>query len=264
MRIALSILLFTLPLESAEVSLHSNPAQNQGLTSITLDFLNNDNGAVYNSATFDLVTSFVPVLQAISDNHPGHLGHPLPNIASNIGLTIRGAPTGEVNRGWSPIYSPTTGLISFTNNGFIPDGTYDVWRATQQNPNRDELALSLNLGSLLDFNQNNQTDPEETLLTLPTPANDGFYAFMGVQNEFYASTPRFALTSQLNPTLAITSITATEITLTFPTQTAFFYTLQSSPDLNFTAPHLTEQPTLTGTGSLPRTTTPTFYRLLQH
>lgn len=173
--------------------------------------------------------------------------------------------------GWTTSYSQTTGLISLENNGIFPDVTYDVWRATAQKSNQDMMAVTLNFGDLLDFNQNGQTDPEEELVRLGVDLEIGFEGYMNVLNSFWSDLPRFSLSEQLSALsdshqLQLTSLSESTVSLEHSTQFGVRYVLQSCSNLSFEGVDLWESEPFWGTGelkthTLPREANKHFYRL---
>lgn len=167
MRVSPFVLLLVLahPGQGAEVA--TNLSQGSGLTNFT-NYITNDDNAIYDSATFDLVGTYGNLLQAIKDRKPGYAGMTLGQIGGLVGLTINSNPTGEVNNGWAASYDETTGKVSLEHIPGIPNLSYDVWNSSDAN--NDLLALTFNFVDLLDFNGNGVTDAdervEEVVLTL--------------------------------------------------------------------------------------------------
>ena len=76
-------------------------------------------------------------------------------------LTIRGAPAGEVNSGWSAT-GANDGTVSLTNNGgsFMGVPTYDVWQSTTTNASQDTMALRIGISNgLLELNASSGYQP---------------------------------------------------------------------------------------------------------
>jgi hypothetical protein len=88
-------------------------SQGSGLTNITNEITNNDN-AIYNSATFDLVGNYGNLLQAINDRKPDHAEMTLDEIGGQVGITIQPNPTGEVNNGWTASYEAGTAKVTLS------------------------------------------------------------------------------------------------------------------------------------------------------
>jgi hypothetical protein len=151
----------------------TNVSQGSGLTNLTSYITNNDN-AIYNSATFDLVGTYGNVLEAIRERKPGYAGMSVNEIGGLVGRTIE--PTGEVNNGWSSNYDIATGKVTLNHINGIPGPSYDRWDSND--PNNDMMALTFNFGSLLDFNGNGAIDADERLVLGGREVN-GFIGYEG-------------------------------------------------------------------------------------
>ena len=161
--------------QSAAATVASNLSQGLGETNITATIVNDDN-AIYNSATFDLVGTYGSVLQGIKDNNPLYdSGDTLKEIAQSVGVSIEPFPSGQVNNGWSATYDVNTGLVNLTHSPGIPNLSFDQWNSAD--PNNTYLALNFNFGEN-DFNQNGITDANELLLENGTLTN-GFIGYDG-------------------------------------------------------------------------------------
>jgi len=182
--------------EAATVA--TNLSQGTGLTSVT-SFITNDDNAIFNSATFDLAGTYGAVLQGIKDHNPAFAGQTLNQIAGNVGITVRGEPTGEVNFGWNVGYAIATGRVTLTHNIGDPGFDYDQWNSNDAD--NDMMALTFNFGNMLDFNGNNVTDPNEQLVANGTFAN-GFVGFEGVFN-YEADTPTFTFSNIPEPSASL-------------------------------------------------------------
>ncbi|MCH7227539.1 PEP-CTERM sorting domain-containing protein [Haloferula sp. A504] len=177
----------------------SSAFQSAGSTNIDTYITNNDN-AIYNSATFDLVGTYGNLLQAIKDNNPTYAGLGLNDIASNIGTTIRSNPTGEVNNGWTSAYDIATGKVTLAHINGIPGLSYDQWNSAVAN--NDMMALTFNFGNMLDFNDNGVTDFTELLQPTGTTYTNGFRGIEGGL-QYGGDTPMFELANIPEPSSAL-------------------------------------------------------------
>ncbi|MBE2285508.1 MAG: hypothetical protein IAE77_18750, partial [Prosthecobacter sp.] len=193
---ALCLLLLAAPaLHGAEVT--TSFSQTGTNTQVNFLLTNNDPGAIYNSAELRLEATLAPVVDAILRYKPGYT--PRAQVLAAISVTIQQPPSGEVYSGWSSSLSSSTGVISLTNNGLLPDITYTTWQNTLANAAQDLMTVTLNLGGMLDFDGDSQLDAAERLLTLPplTAAPDeasaGFHAYEGGITGASAAVNRFAV-----------------------------------------------------------------------
>ena len=132
-------------------------------------FINDDDGATYNSATLDLSAVLGSVVDAIVANNPNYSTNAQVYGAMGFGITN----TGDVSGGWSGTINPTNGILSIENNGFA----YTVWSHPRT------MTGTLNLGNMLDYNGNGIIDPNETL------------AFMGIANNAFNAYSETGLTN---------------------------------------------------------------------
>lgn len=153
----------------------TNLSQRNGLMNTT-SYITNDDNAIYNSATFDVVGTYRAILEAIRDRNPDYAGQSLNEIAGQIGVTIQNEPTGEVNAGWSRAYEEATGMVVLTHGPGIAGINYDQWNSAD--PNNDMMALTLNFTGMLDFNGNGVTEANE-LIEPNGFFENGFVGFEG-------------------------------------------------------------------------------------
>ena len=111
-----------------------------GYVTILLKITNNDSGAIYNSYDLYLFHSLAGKVWALPHNQTNY--NSIEDLLGTWVVSIRPDPEGEVNAGWNA----TTGNYNPVSIGNI-DGDinidYDGWYATQQNENRDMLAVIL-------------------------------------------------------------------------------------------------------------------------
>ncbi len=110
---------------------------------LDLSFTNNDNGVVYNSASTNVFTSLAQDIYALGNSTSSSVSE---MVNDEWGIQIRNL--GEVDNGWS---AQTVGLgaVDFTNNGLIPNVTYDTWQNTATNSNQDTMALRITVPNYL-------------------------------------------------------------------------------------------------------------------
>lgn len=188
------LLLAATALHGAEVT--TSFSQTGTNTQINFLLTNNDPGAIYNSAELRLEATLAPVVDAILRYKPGYTTRA--QVYAAISVTIQQPPSGEVYTGWSRSLSSSMGVISLTNFGGFPDFDYTTWQNTLANAAQDLMAITLNLGGLLDFDGDSQLDAAERLLTLPplTAAPDEASAgFVGIEGltRYTAAVNRFAV-----------------------------------------------------------------------
>lgn len=137
--------------EADGASVVANEPENLGLDySLDTAFTNDDNGAVYNTATSDITSTLFNQIFALGNSGESSVEDMIDN---ELGLNIRGVPAGEVDGGWSVVGNGSS--LDYSNNGVILAGSpaYDVWEATQQNAAQDTLATRVTVpNSLLDIN----------------------------------------------------------------------------------------------------------------
>lgn len=149
-------------------------------------FTNDDNGAVYNSANTDVISTLANQIYGLGNSGQSSVED---MMNTELGLSIR---DGEVDNGWSA--DAVGSSIDLTNNGFSPDVSYDTWQSTSSNSNQDTLAFRATVpNTLLEQNGTsgyqsfNFTDTQNTswnpanydpivVLTGTTEANDLFNA----------------------------------------------------------------------------------------
>lgn len=172
---------------SVSTSLSQLPtSENETITRFNNTITNNDN-AIYNSATFDLLGTYGAVMQGIKDNNSAYSALGLNDIGAQVGMTIRSAPTGEVNNGWVSNYDIATGKVNLSHIEGRAGTDYDVWNSAD--PNNDMMALTFNFGNMLDFNSNGAIDANEALYQNGYLEN-GFIGYEGGLG-FGGNTPMF-------------------------------------------------------------------------
>ena len=105
---------------------------------INLEFTNNDNGAVYDSAKVNLFSGLAQEIQGLDVN----AGQSISDLVSQWNISVRAPPTGEVYNGWSAVVG-SDGQIGLNHIDGIPGLSYDQWLSTSANPNLDTLALTV-------------------------------------------------------------------------------------------------------------------------
>ncbi len=122
--------------EAAEFEL--NPVVIVGTTEVIIPthMTNNDDGAVYNSATVKAYASLAQAVFALGSHGFGSVAEMMGSWNYNL--------TGEVSSGWSGA-GANDGTIRLTNNGVWDFGVpvYDVWQSTSTDSSQNEMSLNL-------------------------------------------------------------------------------------------------------------------------
>ena len=161
-------------------------------TQINLMMTNNDPGAIYNSAELRLETILAPVFDAIQRFKPGISTRG--QVYATISHSIQPSPIGEVYNKWFHNLDSNTGVTALYHQGI----GFTTWQNTAANASQDMMALTLNLGGMLDFNGNGLVDAAERLLTRPALAaapaepDAGFVGIEGI-TRYPAAVARFAV-----------------------------------------------------------------------
>jgi hypothetical protein len=188
-RLLLPLLLLAGAVPAAEVA--TSFSQTGINTQVNFFMTNNDPGAIYNSAELRLESFLAPVIDAIQRFKPGITTRA--QMYATMSLTVRQTPTGEVYSGWQSNINSSTGVVSLSHGPF-----FTTWQTTAANASQDMMALTLNLGGLLDFNGNSLVEAGERLLTLPALAaapaepDAGFVGIEGI-TRYPAAVARFAV-----------------------------------------------------------------------
>ena len=202
--LALGMVLVALPLvtapEAEAASISTSPVQyNLADNFLAFSFTNDDNLVVYNTASTDLISHLA---QEIYDLGNSAEASAQDMVTDEWGISIQSTAPGEVYNGWSAAVDASAG-INLTNNGIIPDGTYDVWRDTNTNSIRDTMALRVTIpNSLLERNgtpgyqwdgdaNNPNNDYAIKLSEVPHP--DMFVGELNAFNQYSASSSRYEL-----------------------------------------------------------------------
>jgi hypothetical protein len=161
-RLLLPLLLLAGVVPAAEVG--TSFSQTGINTQVNFMMTNNDPGAIYNSAELRLETILAPVFDAIQRFKPGITTRA--QVYTTISHSIQPSPIGEVYNKWFHNLDSNTGVTALYHQGI----GFTTWQNTAANASQDMMALTLNLGGLLDFNGNSLVEAGERLLTLPALA----------------------------------------------------------------------------------------------
>ena len=145
-RLLLPLLLLAGAVRAAEVT--TSFSQTGINTQVNFMMTNNDPGAIYNSAELRLETILAPVFDAIQRFKPGISTRG--QVYATISHSIQPSPIGEVYNKWFHNLDSNTGVTALYHQGI----GFTTWQNTAANASQDMMALTLNLGSLLDFNGN--------------------------------------------------------------------------------------------------------------
>jgi hypothetical protein len=137
-RLVAAGLLLTLPCAMAMEVTQYEPVNIVGLSEIKLNLtlINNDPGAIYNSAEVHIFESLAEDVLAL----PANSGRGVADIIGEWGAMAMPPPTGEVANGWNGAFD-SSGMVSLTHAG----RNADPWLSTSTNPNLDELALTVSI-----------------------------------------------------------------------------------------------------------------------
>jgi prepilin-type processing-associated H-X9-DG protein len=126
------------------------PSENE--KKINFKMTNDDNGAIYDSYDFNAFTNVILQLWALPQNQTNY--NSISEMLDDWRVTIRSEPTGEVSGGWNGSFD-SQGKLFLNSVGGIIDVTYDGWYAEQQNPNQNDMFVTVSVpDSLLDSNSN--------------------------------------------------------------------------------------------------------------
>ncbi len=118
-------------------------------------FTNDDQGAVYDSATTKVVAALAWEVFSLG-NHSSASVADLLNIEPGFSYNIR---PGEVDTGWSAT-GVNDGTVRLTNNGYVPDATFTTWQSSSSNPSQDTMALRIVISNdLLELNATSGYQP---------------------------------------------------------------------------------------------------------
>ena len=142
-RITFTLILLTLAAHAAEV-VQYDPVYSSTIVLLDTELINNDNGAIYESASF----AYFALLPNGSVTNLATAIQQLPQNLTNTVAGVQESWTGgvlpgisEVDTGWSlNLESNTT--YSIGHVGGFPDFDYDTWQNTPANANQDMMYLS--------------------------------------------------------------------------------------------------------------------------
>jgi hypothetical protein len=115
-----------------------------GGTSVKETYLNDDNGAVYNSWQANSVTELVNAVYALPHNQSTY------SSAKEMFDTAVGknfGPLSEIEDGWNVAHDGSAVVVK--NNGGFPGFDYDEWVSTNANASRDSASVEFDFSNVL-------------------------------------------------------------------------------------------------------------------
>jgi hypothetical protein len=126
--------------------LQYDPVVGDTFKSLNLELTNNDQGAVYDSATLSLSS---PLAQALWNTVPANQANyaNIGEMVADWNVLIRPPPSGQIYNGWNRTVN-ADGSIDLTNLGQIggiPDDDYTTWKDSIGFPNQNTMALTVQI-----------------------------------------------------------------------------------------------------------------------
>jgi hypothetical protein len=192
--------------QAAQVVQYGDATQDNDYTEVFIDFINNDMGTTYDSATMDIDALLGSVADHIIAHNSDYSSSTRSNIYSRIFFMPRGPPEGDVANGWYTAKSEN--ILSFFRLGLEPD----VW------------AYGLKMRMFIDFpsslfDYNHDGVPDVTFGKSSSPSNLALNAFTGITDSgtprttsaysYFVSTPTSGWVFTSNIINAVTNLTIT-------------------------------------------------------
>lgn len=194
-----------------------------GNSGATFFFQNTDSGVIYDEGQFKFGDVLGGVAQAVKGRNPSYSTNTLESIVSEWNVSIS-SDSGEVYSGWNP--SLNSGVLDLTHGPGWEDFDYDGWHNATDNPNQDEMAVSVNFGDQLDFNNNGQFDPaSEALLETTNIVQDAFTGVDGGGSGYTTDANAIGVIPESVP------LQLSGMTFEFTSSTNMTYTVFSSTNL---------------------------------
>ena len=107
-------------------------------TGLAIVLVNNDQGAIYDSATLTLLSPLAAALYALPANQLAYAT--IQELVAEWNINIQPPPSGNVYSGWNRTVN-ADGSVDLTNNGFF----WDQWRDNTNYPNQSTMALTVQI-----------------------------------------------------------------------------------------------------------------------